>query len=128
MTISEIINAYLKGLESGSYQQIIQLFDEAAIIHSPLYGKIQALTFYKELFSVTNNSRIHLKNIFLNSNDPYSAIAHFSYDWTFANGTITNFDCIDIFEFSKDMKIVKLTIIYDTYRVRGAFEAVASGK
>jgi len=126
MAITDIVKGYFQGLEAGSYEQVIQLFHKDAIIHSPLYGKINAQSFYKELFSATNKSKITLKNIFININNPKSAAAQFLYDWTLLDGTSTYFECIDIFDFSEEMKILELKIIYDTYRVRGAFESATA--
>src|SRR3990167_3528340 len=72
----ETIKAYFQGLQAGSYEQVIRLFDKDAIVHSPLYGEIRADKFYRELFAATSSSTITLKNIFLSSNDPHSAAAH----------------------------------------------------
>ena len=120
----ETIKAYFQGLQAGSYEQVIRLFDKDAIVHSPLYGEIRADKFYRELFAATSSSTITLKNIFLSSNDPHSAAAHFLYDWVLKDGQKAPFECIDVFEFSNDNKIVDLKIIYDTYSVRGKFDAI----
>jgi hypothetical protein len=50
-----IIKAYFKGLEKGNYEEIVKLFSPGAIVHSPLYGRIDARHFYKELFLDTLN-------------------------------------------------------------------------
>ncbi len=65
MTIQDSIQDYIKGLEEGSYETVIKLFSDDAIVHSPLYGDIQAKRFYKDLFLDTSSSQISLKNIFL---------------------------------------------------------------
>ena len=127
MDQKQIIKRYFQGLEKASYEDVISLFARDAIVLSPLYGKIEAVKFYKELFAVTNDSKITLKNIFINPDNPKVAAAHFYYDWTLKDGTPAPFECVDIFEFSSDSnQVVKLTIIYDTARTRKAFEKVSA--
>jgi len=125
MDQKQVINRYFQGLEKASYEDVISLFAKNAIVLSPLYGQIEAATFYKELFAVTNNSKITLKNIFINPDNPKVAAAHFFYDWTLKDGTSAPFECVDVFEFSSDSnQVTKLTIIYDTFHTRKAFEEV----
>lgn len=118
MQIKKIIKLYLKALEDSSYNDIIKLFTKDAVVYSPLYGKIKASKFYKELFKVTLSSKITLLNILKNEN---VGAGHFRYDWVLKDGTPTFFECVDIFYFSKG-KIKILKIIYDTYKVRNKFE------
>jgi hypothetical protein len=123
MDQKQIINRYFQGLEKASYEDVISLFAKNAIVFSPLYGQIEAVKFYREIFAVTNNSKITLKNIFISPDNPKVAAAHFYYDWTLKDGTPAPFECIDIFEFSSGSnQVTKLTIIYDTFHTRKAFE------
>ena len=118
------IRDYIKGLEEGSYGNVIKLFSDDALVHSSLYGDVQAKTFYKDLFSDTSSSQISLKNIFFSSDSPKTAAAHFVYNWTLKDGTPVPFECVDIFIFNESNKIQELTIIHDTYNTRQAFEKV----
>lgn len=122
MQIEKTIEEYLRCLEVGNYEKTIKLFSPDAIIHSPLYGEIQAKKFYQDLFKDTFKSKITLMNIFISQTNPQIAAAHFHYDWILKDGTPTSFECVDIFRFAKDGKIVELTIIYDTSKVRPSFE------
>jgi len=119
---SHSIQAYFKALQKGNYNTLIGLFDEGAIIVSPLYGEVKPPDFYRDLLKDTSSSTITPIRIFHATNRSVSA-AHFIYEWTLANGTKTSFECIDIFEFSKTGLIQKLTIIYDTFKVRRSFKA-----
>lgn len=115
----EVIKSYFHALETGNYNEILQLFTPEAVVHSPLYGTITAIKFYKELFSDTQCSTITLKNIFMNTEDDDRAAAHFMYSWTLQDGTLMHFECVDIFEFAPQSDTIqRLTIIYDTYHTR----------
>ena len=54
MEIEKTLKLYLQALEKGSYENITKLFAEDAMIVSPLYGKIKASEFYKELFKYSS--------------------------------------------------------------------------
>lgn len=121
-----VIKAYFRGLEMRSYEQIMDLFSDDAVIHSPLYGEIKADKFYSELFSDTESSKITLKDIFLSETISNVAAAHFLYDWTLKDDALAQFECIDIFKFNTENKIIELKIIYDTWKVREKFENATS--
>ncbi|MEO5891861.1 MAG: nuclear transport factor 2 family protein [Ferruginibacter sp.] len=120
--MKNIIQQYLQALESGDEEKITRLFADNAIVYSPLYGEVQANHFFKGLFADTSRSEITLLNTFSSLDNPETCAAQFRYDWTLKNGTETNFDCVDIFQFDDQDKIKSLTIIYDTYKIRGKFE------
>jgi len=128
MNKSDIIRAYFNGLEARSYEQVMSLFAQDAMVHSPLYGDVNAQQFYQELFAATESSVITLKNILVSTTNSHVAAAHFLYDWILKDGSPAPFECIDVFEFSDDNKIIDLKIIYDTYFIRGVFEAMAKGQ
>jgi len=117
----KIIKKYLEALEKGNYENMMKLFSDGAVIISPLYGEIKAADFYKELFKDTSKSKITLLNIFKSDNKSIGA-GHFRYDWILKDGTPTSFECVDIFEFSDNGKIKKLSIIYDTSNIRQSFK------
>ena len=120
MDSEKVLNQYVKALEKGLYNEIIHLFAEDAVVHSPLYGNVEASIFYTELFTDTKKSHIKVLNTFTGEN---AGAVHFLYTWILADGIKTSFECVDVFEFSCG-KIKDLTIIYDTYRVRKAFETM----
>lgn len=125
MNKQDVIKSYFHGLEKSSYQDIIKLFSPNAVVYSPLYGKIEAIRFYKELFSDTQSSKIGLNNIFLSADKPDTAAAHFVYSWTMKDGTQVQFECMDVFDFAPQSgKILSLTIIYDTYHTRKDFTRI----
>ena len=113
---------YIEGLETGDMNQIISLFAQDGLVHSPLYGDLSAKEFYKGLFSDTQRSKITLLNIFTSVDKPNVYGAHFRYVWTLRDNTETSFECVDIFVFDESDKIKEMTIIYDTNRTRQSFE------
>ena len=124
METEKTIAAYLKGLERGDAKRILALFEKGAMASSPLYGRIKASKFYKELFSDTTKSKITPLNSFISKSNKNVGAAHFRYDWTLKDGTPTSFECVDVFRFSKNGKIRHITIIYDTHKLRAAFNKI----
>lgn len=121
MELKETVKKYLSALEKSDYENLISLFAPNAIVHSPLYGEVEANKFYTDLFKDTNKSVISLKDIFM-SEDGSKGAVNFLYDWTLSDGSPVSFDCVDIFKFNSDGKIQELTIIYDTSQTRPKFD------
>ncbi|MBC7826981.1 MAG: nuclear transport factor 2 family protein [Chitinophagaceae bacterium] len=118
----DIILQYFHGLESGDADKIANLFSAGGIVHSPLYGDMPAKEFYKDLFADTKQSAIMLLNIFENTEKTNVYAVQFRYNWILKDGSKTNFECVDVFQFNEENKISELTIIYDTYKLRSIFE------
>ena len=59
-----IANRYLKYLENGNIEQVIDLFHKNGIVESPIYGIKKAAEFYRELSNDTSDSELILKGIF----------------------------------------------------------------
>ncbi|MDY6959812.1 MAG: nuclear transport factor 2 family protein [Halobacteriota archaeon] len=121
----ETLKKYLQFLETSDYENLISLFSNEAIVHSPLYGKIAAVQFYKDLFRDTSESKLTLLNIFTSENEDTAAV-HFRYDWTLSDGSAASFEVVDVCNFSSDGKIEGLKIIYDSAKTRAAFEKQSS--
>lgn len=124
--VAKIFRKYLDALNEGSLEKVLSLFDDSAIVVSPLYGDIPAADFYKDLFADTSRSETTLLNMFeaMGDNNPVkTAVAlHFQYKWTLKSGKIVEFECVDVFELAKDSKkFTKLKIIYDTAPIRAYF-------
>lgn len=117
-----VLYNYFKGLEMGNADMILEGFADNAMVHSPLYGDVPAKDFYTRLFGDTRQSDISLLNIFESRENKYIAAVHFKYHWLLKNGTPTHFECVDVFKFDESGKIDDLTIIYDTSKLRSAFE------
>jgi len=122
IAMKDILETYLKSLEAGDAETIVKLFSEDGIIHSPLYGDMPVKKFFKDLFADTIQSTIMLLNVFQSTTNSDTAAAHFKYEWILKDGTKTNFEAVDVFNFDEHGKIKEMTIIYDTAKTRLAFE------
>ena len=104
MTPKQTLKKYLQFLEAADYENLISLFAKEAVIYSPLYGKVAAVKFYKDLFEDTAESKLTLLNIFIGENENTAAV-HFQFDWTLVDGTAAHFEVVDVCRFSSDGKI-----------------------
>ena len=117
MSKQEIAKVYIEFLSKGDAASIIHLFAASGTVHSPIYGLKSAAAFYQDLFKDTSQSELAIKGIF-EEVDKNQLALYFEYKWTLKSGKEVVFDVVDILEFDKDLKIQKLTIIYDTVRSR----------
>ena len=125
MWVEQKIKDYQAMLMEGDGEKVSVLFCRDAEVHSPLYGRINAGSFYKKLFKDTQHSSIVLKGIFRNMHNPKQAAALFHYQWTLNNDKTVSFDCVDIFEFDeKSKKIKTLLIVYDSQDARSGWQTV----
>ena len=117
MNRREIAKSYLKHLENGHIEQIIDLFDANGIVESPIYGIKNAKAFYTELSNDTSASKLQLKGLFEDI-DSNTIALYFTYTWTLKNNKNVTFDVVDIIAFNAKNKIISLKIIYDTMATR----------
>ena len=120
MNAVTIAKAYLDALTGGDYKALLQLFASDAVVLSPLYGEQPATAFYQKLLEDTRNSELTFLDVFTNESGRRVSL-NFRYRWTMANGLVSEFDCVDIFDIDENGKITRLKIIYDTARTRPAF-------
>lgn len=113
----KIAEEYLRHLENGDVEEVINLFNDRGIVESPIYGIKRANEFYRELDNDTLNSRLYLKGIF-EEKEQNSIAIYFTYKWTLKNNKKVEFDVVDIIEFDPENRIKKLKIIYDTFVAR----------
>jgi len=121
MEIKESIKKYFESLSNGDYEKLMKLFDSDSVVFSPLYGKISAKDFYRQLIDDSEeNSSVVLLHAFVDEKTKKGA-GNFRYDWTLKNGSNSSFEGVDLFEFNKDRKIKQVKIIYDTFGIREGF-------
>ena len=127
MTPRELCERYLAALNEGNVERVLALFDANAVVVSPLYGRMPAERFYRDLFGDTKRSETTFVDLFESAT---GAIAlQFHYRWTLASGKVVEFDCVDVFELNADQsRFARLTIIYDTAPLRAEFDAVRDAR
>ena len=67
-----------------------------------------------------------LKGIF-EEEDSDSIALYFNYKWTMKNNELVEFDVVDIIEFDESNQIIKLKIIYDTFKSRAMIKELKEG-
>ncbi|MEO8261600.1 MAG: nuclear transport factor 2 family protein [Pseudolysinimonas sp.] len=121
----ELVARYLAALGTSDVPTMLALFTPDAVVHSPLYGDVPAGEFYPTLFADTGAAELTLLGTMRGESVTGRPLVSFlfHFGWTLPNGTSAPFDVVDVAELSPDGLIADLRIIYDTVRVRPAFEA-----
>lgn len=127
MNNKKVVIKYIEFLEKGDLNGINGLFDKDGMVESPIYGKMRASEFYKELMTDTTKSELELKGIY-EAPESNSIALFFNYKWTMKNNEIADFDVVDIIDFNNSAKINNLKIIYDTVESRRIMDRLKSEK
>ena len=121
----ELVAAYLHALTAADAEQVVSLFADDGVVHSPLYGPRPARDFYSALFADTSQANLSLKSVMSGTDHLGKATVSFwfHFDWRLPSGAAAPFDVVDVATLGSDGKIEELHIIYDTVEVRSTFEA-----
>lgn len=125
MTDNELVSAYFQALEGGDLEGLMKLFTPDAVVHSPLYGSVQARDFYTQLFADSGKSGGTLLGILGRGQTAAGRPLMgwwFRFDWVFKSGTRSPFDVVVLTELDDQNQIAVLHIIFDTAFVRSVFE------
>jgi hypothetical protein len=120
MDIRKIIQDFCKHFEKMDLEGLTPMFAQHAIVESPTLGKMEAVPFYRELFSKTKRFKAAIKDIFVNPDKPQRAAAFIDFGWVTKEGDDMGFESVVIFEVNQQGKIQMLHIIYDAQRARDA--------
>jgi hypothetical protein len=115
----ETIERYVKAVQQHDYNEVIVCFAENAIVVHPIFGTKPAPEFFKSLFTNTGSDHITVKTVFDAADDPHTADVLFYDEWRTADGTEFNNDIVLVFRFDDAALVRKLTVIFDTFPVRG---------
>jgi hypothetical protein len=123
MTHEQLVDEYLEALASGSTARVLALFAPSGVVDSPLYGTMPAADFYPALFADTGQSRLTLRTTMTGALDGLPVVSFwFDFDWTLASGEPAPFTVVDVAELDAAGLVTTLHIVYDTARIRAAFE------
>jgi hypothetical protein len=98
----DIIQNYLKNLETGNLEGMLLLFNCGATVASSGSGVIKAKTFYTEFLPTIKSGFAKLKNVYIDINNPNRYSASFRLSLDFNDGSRLNASYIDEFEFNKN--------------------------
>jgi len=120
----ELVRTYLDALERAELEQVVALFADDAVVHSPLYGPMAARPFYEALFADTGAAHLTLRGVAEGTTVGGGRLVTFwfHFDWRLPGGRQAPFDVVDVAELDPDGRIRALHIVYDTVDVRPAFE------
>lgn len=104
---------YIKALQKGELQGILELFAPDAQVVSPVYGRLDAYQFYSALLADTRMSQLQLHHSICDREAGKLAI-YFTYYWTLKDDSQLIFDVVDILVLDNNHKIKGLSIIYDS--------------
>lgn len=129
MNATDLVSAYLAGLEAADTEGVLALFAPGATVYSPLYGPRPATEFYPELFADTSGSQLTLLGVMEGRSREGAALISFwfHFDWRLPSGAAAPFDVVDLAELADDGRIAALRIVYDTVDVRPVFERETGG-
>ena len=113
MDLNSLGEKYLKALEKGELQDILELFAPDGQVISPVYGRLKADKFYTTLLGDTKRSELQLHHSICDKVANKLAI-YFTYRWTLKDDSLLIFDVADILVLDNDKKIKELIIIYDS--------------
>lgn len=123
MSHEETIKKYYQAIEKQDHSAVIHFFSKDGTIIHPIFGTTIAVDFFKMLLKqATSSNKISIKNIFHDPHQPNRLAVYFSdkvvgkegYTFEIAHG-------VHVFDFTSEGLIHKITVIFDTYPVRGKF-------
>jgi ketosteroid isomerase-like protein len=121
-----IVESYLKALEDADLDALLALFNEDAVVETPLEGSRKPSDFYANLLKDTKRSRIRPYDVMIG--EKWTSV-YFRYRWTMADAKQVVFECVDLLELDRDKgKISRLKVIYDTHGIRDKYEKVDDQK
>ena len=113
------IQRYLRAVEQHDYGEVIACFADDAVVVHPIFGRQPAAGFFQTLFAKTSADKLTVKTIFQCSDNPATAAVLFFDEWRSADGTEFKNDIVLIFDFDQGDRIQNLTVVFDTFPVRG---------
>ena len=119
VSASTTIQRYLRAVQQHDYGEVIACFADDAVVVHPIFGRQPAASFFQSLFAKTTADKLTVKTIFHCSDNPATAAVLFVDEWRSADGTEFKNDIVLIFDFDRDDRVRNLTVVFDTFPVRG---------
>ena len=119
MSVQTTIQRYLRAVQHHDYGEVIACFADDAVVVHPIFGRQPAAGFFQTLFAKTSADKLTVKTIFHCADNPATAAVLFFDEWRSADGTEFKNDIVLIFDFDRDDRVQNLTVVFDTFPVRG---------
>jgi ketosteroid isomerase-like protein len=119
VSVQTTIQRYLQAVQLHDYDEVIACFTDDAVVVHPIFGRQPAAGFFQTLFAETAADKLTVKTIFHGADNPATAAVLFFDEWRSADGTEFKNDIVLIFDFDRDDRVRNLTVVFDTFPVRG---------
>lgn len=119
VSVQTTIQRYLHAVQQHDYGEVIACFADDAVVVHPIFGRQPAAGFFQTLFAKTSTDKLTVKTIFHCADNPATAAVLFFDEWRSADGTEFKNDIVLIFDFDRRDRIQNLTVVFDTFPVRG---------
>jgi ketosteroid isomerase-like protein len=119
VSVQTTIQRYLRAVQHHDYGEVIACFADDAFVVHPIFGRQPAAGFFQTLFAKTSADKLTVKTIFHGADNPATAAVLFFDEWKSADGTEFKNDIVLIFDFDQGDRIQNLTVVFDTFPVRG---------
>ena len=98
MQADELVDTYLRALETFDVDLAVSLFAPDGVVHSPLYGPMPATQFYPTLFADTGEARLTLRSVMrgIDRAGTPTVSFWFRFDWRLPSGVTAPFDVVDV--------------------------------
>jgi steroid delta-isomerase len=113
----ELCKTYLAALGRGDLAGVLALFEPGATVSSPLYGNLDAKSYYERLIADTDTERTipRLLSVFEALKEQPCIGLHFHYTWVRKSAGTVEFEGFNIYDMTSDGHRFKhVTIICDT--------------
>ena len=104
MDYRKVIRDFYREFEKMNLKWVLSFFAPHAMVHSPTLG------IYPELFSKTNQIKLVIKDLFVNTDNPHrlAAYVNFAMNWKGEEGRSARFEGVAIFDLLSGLSRSKL--------------------
>lgn len=113
----DIIQNYLKSLETGDLEGMLALFNCGATVASTSSGIFKAKTFYTDFLPTIKSGCAKLQNVYINIDNPNRYSASFRLSLDFKDGSRLNANYIDEFEFNKSNDKLESVYMFENTKI-----------
>lgn len=119
----ELCRQYQQAINSGDLDRVLALFEPDATVTTPVAGTMGVADYHRQLFSFTRKATVRVRNLMEGLSGAPSAGLYLDHVLELHDGGSIEFSGVNLYEFTTDrLRIVRLTIIYDSAPIRARLE------